>query len=138
MIWPVCSGHVLANVIGGLRPLDAPDAHEQRIADARHQLAMLARRKKARDLAWPRDWRPHTVRDPSTGEYFTDAGAWEFIADCLEAGEPLDEIALDNPPGKLGYVVQIDTDESTPRIYIKVRLGAGKVLGVSFHYSIHS
>ena len=117
--------------------MEAADALEQRVANARHQLAMLARRKKGRDLAWPRDWRPHTVRDPSTGEFFTDAGAWEFIADCLDAGELLDELVLDNPPGKLGYVLQIKTNDELPRIYIKIRLGAGKVLGLSFHYSIH-
>lgn len=137
MILVGTEGNQFANANGGGQPLGASD-DQQRIAEARYQLATLARRKTARDLGWPRDWRPQTVRDPFTGEWFTDAGAWEFIADCLDAGEALQEIVLDNPPGKLAYVLHLDTDKNSPRIYIKVRLGAGKVLGISFHYSVHS
>lgn len=138
MIWPVGSGRVLANVSGGLRQLDAPDAQAERIASARHEIALLARRKSARFVVRPHKWNPHTVRNPGTGEYFTDAGAWEFIADRLDAGEPLDEIELEKLPGKTGYALQIETDDDTPSIYIEVRLGSGAVIGMSFHYSIHS
>src|SRR6267143_6568637 len=47
------------------------------------------------------------VVDPHDADQqvFTEAGAWEFIAELLEAGHPIQEIELDNPAGKRGYVL---------------------------------
>ncbi len=99
----------------------------------RHEAATLARRKKARGKTFPCDWRPHAVTNPESGEPFLEPAAWAFIADLLERGEPIECVELESAPGKKGCVM-------TPcyqgrKIYIKFRLGAGKILGVSFHYS---
>ncbi|HYT89811.1 MAG TPA: hypothetical protein VEL76_13970 [Gemmataceae bacterium] len=81
----------------------------------------------------PSKWRPHEVICPATGEPFTEAGAWEYIADLLDGGHPLEEVPQEQPPGKMAYVMQVLI--STETLYIKVRLGAGCILGRSFHYS---
>jgi hypothetical protein len=73
------------------------------------------------------------VLNPSGGQPFTDAGAWEFIAQLLLQGHPLEESPQEQPPGVTAYVMQISLPEGT--VYIKVRLGAGFILGRSFHYS---
>lgn len=99
----------------------------------RHQLAVLARRKKARVIDKPNKWRPHEVICQETGAPFTDAGAWEYIADLLDRGHPLEEAAQEQPPGVTAYVMLVALAEET--LYIKVRLGAGFILGRSFHYS---
>jgi hypothetical protein len=66
---------------------------------------------------------------------FTEAGAWQFVAECLEAGEELEEVILHKPPGRLGYVMKVRVHPTHDFIYIKLQLGAGKVIGRSFHYS---
>jgi hypothetical protein len=68
-------------------------------------------------------------------QVFTEPGAWEFIAEQLESDRELQVIALDNPAGKTGYVLVVNGGPNRPEIYIKVQLGAGKVIGRSFHYS---
>ena len=105
----------------------------QDLASIRHQLALLAQRKRARKLDWPRDWRPHEVLNPLDGQPFTDAGAWEYIAELLEQGQELEESLQDQPAGVTAYVMQVALPDRT--LYIKVRLGAGFILGRSFHYS---
>ncbi len=99
----------------------------------RHQLAVLARRKKARVIDKPNKWRPHEVICPATGEPFTEAGAWEYIADLLDQEHPLEEAAQEQAPDVMAYVMQVSV--LTETLYIKVRLGAGFILGRSFHYS---
>jgi hypothetical protein len=104
----------------------------------RRQISVLARQKKCRISDWTRDepteWQPHTVKD-NFGEFFTDAGAWEFLADLLDAGHMVEEIVLRLPPGRKAYVVKKRIDSVHPEIYIKVRLGSGTIIGRSFHYS---
>lgn len=77
------------------------------------------------------------VVDPNDADQqvFTEPGAWEFIAEQLEAGRPMLEIKLDTPAGKTGYVVMASGGEKRPDIYVKLQLGSGKVIGRSFHYS---
>ena len=101
----------------------------------RHQLAVLARRKSARVLGWPRDWRPGEVRNPHDGQPFTGPGAWEYLAELLDAGHEIEVITLDEPPGATGYVLQVPIEARN--LYIKVQLGAGKIIGRSFHYSVY-
>lgn len=106
--------------------------------DVRHQLGILAGRRGSWDVGYskdrPKKWRPRTVIDPRSKEPFTDAGAKEFISCLLEDDHPLEEISLERPPGRKGYVMKVDTDEGM--IYIKIELGSGKIIGRSFHYSI--
>jgi putative zinc finger/helix-turn-helix YgiT family protein len=85
----------------------------------------------------PSDWRPQQVRDPRSRQYFTPNGAWEFITECLEAGQGLEEVLLQKPEGKTGYVMQVDVGSDRPLLYIKLQLGSGAVIGRSFHYSEH-
>ncbi|GIW90630.1 MAG: hypothetical protein KatS3mg109_1062 [Pirellulaceae bacterium] len=87
-------------------------------------------------LGWPRDWRPGSVLDPKTGKPFTEAAAWEFIAEVLETTDvALEAVEMREPGsgGKTGYVLLVPTGER--RLYIKLQLGAGRVIGRSFHYS---
>lgn len=101
----------------------------------RAELARLASSPKSqrnpRDL--PCEWVPQTVRDPRSGDYFTRAGAWEFAAERLLAGDPLEVIELDCPPGKKGYVLKSEGCPGRPFIYIKLQIGSGAVYGRSFH-----
>ncbi len=103
----------------------------------RHQLAILCRRKKARTSVWsperPTEWRPNSIINPEDGQPFTDAGCWELVADHLEAGTPLTEVELRYPPGKKAYEIIVDVGGQD--VYVKLQLGAGKVIGRSFHYS---
>src|SRR5262249_43534148 len=105
----------------------------------RCELATLAKRKKARVMAWnpnaPNDWRPTQVKHPITGGFYTDAGAWQLIAELLDGGHPLEEIILCKPPGKRAYVMHVELAVGQPKLYIKLELGSGKVIGRSFHYS---
>ncbi len=66
---------------------------------------------------------------------FTEAGAWQLIEEKLEEGERLEEIELDTPPGRKGYVMLIHLEDNKPPLYVKLQLGGGKVIGRSFHYS---
>ena len=110
------------------------------VESVRHQLVVLCRRKKARKSEWsvkcPTEWQPTTVIDPLTGSPFTDAGAWEFLADKLENGWELEPMQLEKPPGSTGYVLKIPLDGR--KLYVKLQLGSGCVVGRSFHYSKES
>ena len=105
----------------------------------RRDLATRARRKGTRTNEWtdnrPTDWRPYTVRDPSTGGYFTDVSAWDYIADLVEGGHPINIIALQKPLGKSAYVMHVELEAGKPSLYIKLELGRSVVHGRSFHYS---
>jgi hypothetical protein len=83
----------------------------------------------------PTDWRPGQVDNPSGGLPFTPRTVWHFIQEKLAEGHPIEEVELSNPPGKIGYVMKINTGKDKPEIYIKLQLGSGCVIGRSFHYS---
>ena len=106
----------------------------------RRELTVLARNKKLRVKEWsrdaPSDWRPTQVRNPDAeGFCFTDISAWHFIAALLEDGHPLEEIMLYQPPGARGYVMYVELEPGRPKLYIKLELRSGKIIGRSFHYS---
>ncbi len=107
----------------------------------RNQLALLARRADARVTAFskerPTDWRPQQVRNPNgvLDAYFTEAAAWELVAARLEDGHPVETVTLRKPKGATGYVMKIDLEPGWPRLYVKLQLGSGKIIGRSFHYS---
>ena len=88
----------------------------------------------------PTQWQPQQVRDPEEPEgglspYFTDGGAWDLIADKLEAGHDVEVVELRKPRGSKGYVMKIRLGPSEPLLYVKLQLGSGTVIGRSFHYS---
>jgi hypothetical protein len=103
----------------------------------RHELTILCGRSRSRALGWPSDWRPNTVRDPRDrdGQVFTEVGAWEYIVELLESGHDIEQVELKNPKGKTGFVLLVDVGNDVPKIYIKLQIGSGTVLGRSFHYS---
>lgn len=111
--------------------------------DTRRHLAILARRHRSRTSAFtlerPTDWRPAQVHNPDgiLDSHFTDSTAWELIAERLEAGEEVDVVELTKPRGARGYVMRIDLGPDIPELYVKLQLGAGQVIGRSFHYSEH-
>ena len=86
----------------------------------RHELAVLARRPRARvtdfSRSRPTDWRPGQVRNPggSLDVYFTDASAWDLIASKLEAGHAMEVVQLRQPAGRTGYVLKIELEAEKP------------------------
>jgi len=103
--------------------------------EVRNQLVTLCQRSRACVLGWPRDWGPQRVKHPASGEFFTERGAWHFIAEVLAAGHPAETVTLNDPAGKTAYVLHVPGGPGAPNIYIKVQVGSGQVIGRSFHYS---
>ena len=87
----------------------------------------------------PTDWRPTDVRNPQglLNTHFTNPTAWDLIAARLENGEDVELVELNKPKGRLGYVMLIDLGPDVPQLYVKLQLGAGIVIGRSFHYTDH-
>ena len=54
--------------------------------------------------------------------------------ELLEKGHPIEPITLKKPPGAKGYVMKVELEPNTPKLYIKLELG-NIVFGRSFHYS---
>lgn len=106
--------------------------------DIRWQLISLARSRRSRttlfSAARPTHWAPAEVRRPESGAAFTPDGAWQFVIEQLEGGCVVEEILLEHPPGRKGYVLLVDGWEGE-QIYIKLQLGSGQVIGRSFHLS---
>ncbi len=107
---------------------------------ARTELALLARQEGLRMVPespdFPTKWWFGGVVDPSSTDYFTYPGAWEFVAEMLEDKRVVvNEVCLDKPKGATGYWFNVPT--SNGEIYIKVHFGRGRktILGRSFHYS---
>jgi len=108
--------------------------------EIRKQLVVLLRRPRCcfvgRPPKAPSDWKPRTVVDPATGEPFTDDSAWAFIAGVIEQGCAVSKKIVDVPPGASCWVIKVQmTDSKT--LYVKLQLGAGTVIGRSFHYSYY-
>lgn len=106
-------------------------------AEIRRQLITLCRRKSSRTSEWTRDrpteWQPTAVINPEDNQPFTDAGAWEFVATCLESNIVLERVELERPAGKFAYVFRVPLTDKD--LYVKLQLGSGAVIGRSFHYS---
>lgn len=98
---------------------------------------IISCRRKDRVVGVPSEWSPQRVKHPEMeGWFFSDVGAWEFIADKLEAAHPYEELYLDNPPGALAIVMKVRLTVPDPLLYIKVQIGASnRAIGRSFHYS---
>jgi hypothetical protein len=111
----------------------------RRLSEVRTQLAALSRRSNARrtagDRTRPCKWWPNTVKTRVPDMYFTEVGAWQFVAECLESGTPIEEVVLRKPEGRKAYVMKVHVLPEHETLYIKLQLGAGAVIGRSFHYS---
>lgn len=66
---------------------------------------------------------------------FTDSDAWSFIADRLDEGHPIEVVEMRDKPGTYGFVMLVDMSGQERPLYIKVQLGAGVIIGRSFHWS---
>ena len=111
----------------------------EQLAANRKQLAHLARQKSKRRVPreLPCEWRPTTVPNPAdNNQPFTEAGAWELIAELLEnAGQEVTTIILDRPLDKTGFVMKYPLP-GFGMLYIKIHFGNGPtILGRSFHCS---
>lgn len=102
----------------------------------RQELLRLCKDSRSRTSVFsrkaPTHWVPWQLYDPETGEAFTADGAWLFIAGELANGCQLRTIELDRPAGKTGYWFH-GKDARETRIYVKLQLGSGHVIGRSFH-----
>src|SRR5690349_18597148 len=80
----------------------------------------------------PTKWHPTSLIHPKDGEPFTEDNCWTFVADAIDAGEPVEEIVLHKPAGKRGFVLKL-AGHGEVTIYVKLQLLADAVLGRSFH-----
>jgi hypothetical protein len=108
--------------------------------EIRKEISRLARRKEARIKTFSRQrptvWKPYEVNNPEAlGMPFTEEGAWQLIAKLAEEGHKIEVISLKQPPGEIGYEMKVELEKGAPRLYIKVQLIRGKILGRSFHIS---
>lgn len=101
----------------------------------REELVRYAENKKCRKLLRPHSWYPESIINPKSGWPFSGPGAWEYIAELLRNGHPVEVIELDNPVGQRAFVMKVRLEEHKPNLYIKIHFGNGMVLGRSFHYS---
>ena len=95
------------------------------------------RRMDARRLNIKRQrWEPWVVSHPELHFPFTEDGAWDFIADCLEEGDSFRDLPRsDEFPDYAIYLLHMPAAGGR-RIYMKIaaRPKVDMVIGVSFHY----
>ena len=108
--------------------------------DLRKRLADFARRRERRVVGpfskdLPCDWRPQNILNPESGMPFTDASAWELIAERLENGHPVRQQTLEKPPGAQAVVLEVDLGPTQAILFVKIQIGAERVIGRSFHPS---
>jgi hypothetical protein len=109
------------------------------LSETRKELARLARQPILREIPFgtesPTKWWFGKVIDPRTGKLFTSPGAWDFVAETAEDGRiKIKEKDQNRPPGCTAYQWVVDS-KLGKKIFIKVILGKGKILGRSFHYN---
>ena len=109
------------------------------LSEKRKELARLARQPTLREIPFgtefPTKWWFGKVIDPRTGKIFTQAGAWDFVAETAEDRKiKITEREQERPTGCKAYQWVVDTAHGK-KIFIKVILGNGKILVRSFHSS---
>jgi hypothetical protein len=85
----------------------------------------------------PCDWAPTQV-ETRLGLFFTDAGAWELIAELLDGDHKFERVVLRTPQGEVAYETTVKLRLDLPTIYIKVQLKAGRIWGRSFHHELRA
>lgn len=107
--------------------------------ELRREMIRRARDKRLRDHKFsseePTVWNPTQVLNPECEIPFTHITVWHFIADQLEAGCAVTEVALRKPPGETAYEMTLKGAPGQPRIYVKVQLRNQGIYGRSFHNS---
>lgn len=107
-------------------------------ASIRARLIVLAECRRTRIVEFtarsPNRWQPRQFTDPRTRQAFTDESAWNYIVEHLQRGIPIDEIALEKPPGAKGYVIYLP-GANTQKLYVKLQICGNHVKGRSFHES---
>ncbi len=111
--------------------------------EQRRVLSAYCRTPEKRILARALDeahrWEPFIIKHPETGALFNDGTAWDFIADCLEAGHPIRRSPADKEKGRPFPALEmiVDVSNSERRLYMKVAFIRQRdmMLGLSFHYS---
>jgi hypothetical protein len=116
-----------------------PEQERDDLAIVRSELSRLAKRKEDRITEWsrqvPTEWTPGKVVNPEVDMTFTEAGSWQFVAELLDTGHPIQQIVLRQSRSEVAYVMLIDLKPGMPKLYIKLQLKGGKICGRSFHYS---
>lgn len=101
----------------------------------REELVRLCSSSRTRNSVFspkaPTHWNASDARD-ADGQPLTVNSAWDAVYAGLLSGCILTAVALDKPPGKTGYAFHL-TDGAGQRIYVKLQIGSGVVLGRSFH-----
>ena len=99
-------------------------------------MCQQCRNSKKRKTAWsperPTRWQPHTIENPESGLYFSDASAWWLIADLLETGQEFKEFVLKKPSGAKGYKALHELSNGKV-LYIKIEIVGNFIWGRSFH-----
>jgi hypothetical protein len=107
-------------------------------ATERAALIRLCESKRTRVVTFtsemPCRWQPTQFTDPRTRQAFTDEGAWSYIVEHLEAGLEIQEMTLDRPKGAKALVLML-SGVNAPKIYVKLQICNGRVVGRSFHES---
>ena len=80
----------------------------------------------------PTKWHPEQAINPEDGQPFTRDGAWTRVVAELSSGCHLNPKVLDIPAGKTGYEFHF-ADGRGVRIYVKLQITSGRVVGRSFH-----
>lgn len=98
------------------------------------QLRLRCGSARTRTISRPHRWEPSTVRIPGSDDYYDTASAWALICALLTQGVEVEEMTLDQPAGKKGYVL-FGEGVGGQRIYIKLMFLGNLVAGRSFHIS---
>ena len=78
------------------------------------------------------------IRDPRGGFFptFTRHSAWDFVAEKLLEGHPVETVTLRRPPTRVGYVLKLELEGDLRTLYVKLEPSRNRrpVYGRSFHY----
>src|SRR5438128_2525080 len=83
------------------------EQEKEDLASIRSELSRLAKRRQDRITEWsrqmPTEWTPGKVTNPEVDMPFTDAGAWLFVAQLLDAGHPIQQVTLRQSRSEAAY-----------------------------------
>lgn len=81
-------------------------------------------------------WEPSTVRHPDHRMFFSEDGAWDFIADNIYEGTTLHSLPPTEAHPDYAYYMLAANDVRDRRIYMKIAKlpDLDMVVGISFHY----